>query len=121
MTTLLWSLRTDDGLARDFVEALRANMLNGLMAIEPGLADQREQVERMSTALLPGEAIADLDIAGLGAEMARHNTSTCSPFTQRKAANTTWSSSWDSTLGVCLGKTTVHNARVRVADYSTSG
>ena len=66
MTQLLWSLRTDDGSARDFVEALRTGMLDALMAREPSLADQREQVDRMSTALSPGGPIADLDIASLG-------------------------------------------------------
>ena len=66
MTQLLWSLRTDDGPARDFVEALRLGMLDGLMLREPSLADQREQVDRMSTALSPGGPIADLDIASLG-------------------------------------------------------
>ena len=66
MTKLLWSVRTDDGLAHDFVETLRADMLDSLMAREPSLADQREQVDRMSTALSPGGAIADLDIASLG-------------------------------------------------------
>ena len=48
LTQLLWLLRSDDGLARDFVAALRAGMLDELMAAEPSLADQREQVDRMS-------------------------------------------------------------------------
>lgn len=66
LTQLLWSLRTDDGLARDFVAALRAGMLDALMWAEPSLADQREQVDRMSAALAAGGPLADLDLASLG-------------------------------------------------------
>lgn len=66
LTQLLWSLRTDDGLARDFVSALRVGMLDALMAAEPSIADQREQVNRMSTALASGGPLADLDLASLG-------------------------------------------------------
>ena len=66
LTQLLWSLRNDDGLARDFVAALRASMLDALMAKEPSLTDQREQVDRMSTALSGDGPLADLDIASLG-------------------------------------------------------
>ena len=66
LTQLLWSLRDDDGLARDFVAALRVGMLDALMAAEPSVADQREQVERMSAALAVGGPLADLDLASLG-------------------------------------------------------
>ena len=66
LTALLWSLREDEAPARDFVAAIRAGMLDALMAAEPGLADQREQVERMSVALAGGGALADLDLASLG-------------------------------------------------------
>lgn len=66
LTQLLWSLRADDGLARNFVGALRAGMLDALMTAEPSLADQREQVVRMSAALAVGGALADLDLASLG-------------------------------------------------------
>ena len=66
LTQLLWSLRADDGLARDFVGALRAGMLDALMTAEPSLADQREQVVRMSAAVAVGGALADLDLASLG-------------------------------------------------------
>jgi DNA helicase II / ATP-dependent DNA helicase PcrA len=66
LTRLLWSLRADDGLARDFVGALRAGMLDALMAAEPSLADQREQVVRMSAALAVGGPLSDLDLASLG-------------------------------------------------------
>ena len=66
LTALLWSLREDEALARGFVAAIRAEMLDALMTAEPGLADQREQVERMSAALAEGGALADLDLASLG-------------------------------------------------------
>ena len=66
LTALLWSLRGDDALARGFVAAIRAGMFEALMTAEPGLADQREQVERMSTALAEGGALSDLDLASLG-------------------------------------------------------
>lgn len=66
LTELLWSLRANAGLARGFVSAIRAGMLDALMAAEPSLADQREQVERMSAALAEGGALADLDMASLG-------------------------------------------------------
>lgn len=36
------------------------------MAAEPSLADQREQVVRMSAALAVGGPLADLDLASLG-------------------------------------------------------
>jgi DNA helicase-2/ATP-dependent DNA helicase PcrA len=66
LTQLLWSLRTDDGLAHEFVTALRAGMLNTLMAAEPSLTDQREQVDRVSAALAAGGSLVDLDLASLG-------------------------------------------------------
>lgn len=66
LTRLLWSLRVEEGLARDFVAALRAGMLDALMAAESTLSDQREQVERMSAALALGGPLADLDLASLG-------------------------------------------------------
>ncbi|MBK5959521.1 DNA helicase UvrD [Rhodoplanes elegans] len=66
LTQLLWSLRTDDGLARDFVAALKAGMLDALMAAEQSLSDQREQVGRMVAALAIGGSLADLDLASLG-------------------------------------------------------
>jgi DNA helicase II / ATP-dependent DNA helicase PcrA len=40
--------------------------MTALMAAEPSLADQREQVERMSAALAVGGALSDLDLASLG-------------------------------------------------------
>lgn len=66
LTSLLWSMRREEGPARDFVARIRARMLNALMAAEPSLADQSEQVERMSRALAIGGALADLDLRNLG-------------------------------------------------------
>ena len=66
LTRLLWSPRADEGLARDFVGALRAGTLDALMAAEPSLADQREQVACMSAALAVGGPLANLDLASLG-------------------------------------------------------
>ena len=66
LTQLLWSLRIEAGIARDFVAALRAGMVDDLMAGEPSLADQGEQVDRMTAALAVGGALADLDLASLG-------------------------------------------------------
>lgn len=66
VTQLLWSLRTEHGSARDFVGALRSSMLDDLMTKETSLADQQEQVDRMSEALAPSGSIADIDIKELG-------------------------------------------------------
>lgn len=66
LTALLWSLRDDEAPARGFVAAMRAGLLDALMATEPGLADQREQVDRMTEALAVGGALAELDMASLG-------------------------------------------------------
>ena len=66
LTALLWSLREDEALARDFVAAIRAGVLDALVTAEPSIADQREQVERMSAALAEGGALAGLDLASLG-------------------------------------------------------
>lgn len=66
LTALLWSLRDDEAPARAFVAAIRGALLDALMAAEPGLADQREQVDRMTTALAERGALADLDMASLG-------------------------------------------------------
>lgn len=74
LTQLLWSLRSDDSLARDFVSGLRVGMLDGLIAAEPSLADQAEQVERMTGALAVGGALADLVLADLsGSEGSPHH------------------------------------------------
>lgn len=66
LTRFLWEHRQDGGPAGAFVQAIRAEMIDALMAAEPGLADQREQVERMSRAFNPEGALVDLDFASLG-------------------------------------------------------
>jgi DNA helicase-2/ATP-dependent DNA helicase PcrA len=66
LTALLWSLREDEALARGFLAALRAGVLDALMTAELSLADQREQVERMSAAFAEGGPLADLDLVSLG-------------------------------------------------------
>jgi DNA helicase-2/ATP-dependent DNA helicase PcrA len=66
LTELLWALRSEGGSAREFVAALRTGVLDALLAAEPALGDQREQVERMTTALAVGGALGDLDLASLG-------------------------------------------------------
>lgn len=66
LTALLWSLRQDTQPAREFVAALRAGVLDGLLAVETALADQKEQLDRMTAALADGGALASLDIVSLG-------------------------------------------------------
>lgn len=77
LTALLWLLREDDALARSFVASVRTGMLDALMASEPGLADQREQVHRMSAALAEA-APWPISIWPVSAVVtARRCTSTC--------------------------------------------
>jgi ATP-dependent DNA helicase UvrD/PcrA len=66
LTRFLWAQRRDDGPAGAFVDAVRAELVDALLAAEPALADQREQVERMARALSPDGALDDLDLASLG-------------------------------------------------------
>jgi len=66
LTALLWSLRQDVQPAREFVEALRTGVLDNLLAAESALADQKEQLDRMTAALAEGGALASLDIVSLG-------------------------------------------------------
>jgi DNA helicase-2/ATP-dependent DNA helicase PcrA len=66
LTSLLWSLRADERPARDFVADLRGGIVDQLLATEPALADQQEQLDRMTAALANGEALGTLDIASLG-------------------------------------------------------
>lgn len=66
LTALLWSLRQDVQPAREFVAALRTGILDDLLAAESALADQKEQLDRMTAALAEGGALASLDIVSLG-------------------------------------------------------
>lgn len=66
LTALLWALRADEQPARDFVTSLRNGIVDSLLGTEPVLADQAEQLDRMSAALAEGGALAALDIVSLG-------------------------------------------------------
>lgn len=66
LTAVLWALRSDRGPAQAFVASLRSELLDELMAAEPSLADQKEQVERMTAALAAGGAFDGLELAHLG-------------------------------------------------------
>ncbi|ACX87435.1 UvrD/REP helicase [Pectobacterium parmentieri WPP163] len=66
LTALLWALRADQQPARDFVTLLRNGIVDSLLGTEPVLADQAEQLNRMSAALAEGGALAALDIVSLG-------------------------------------------------------
>lgn len=68
LTSLLWSLRANGRPARDFVGELRSGIIDQLLATETSLADQQEQLNRMSVALAEGGALAALDIDSLGGQ-----------------------------------------------------
>ena len=65
LTEFLWN-RRGNGVALDFVSALRTEMLDAMAATEAALADQMAQVNAMSTALAKGGAIHGLDMGRLG-------------------------------------------------------
>jgi DNA helicase-2/ATP-dependent DNA helicase PcrA len=65
LTEFLWAHR-QNGLAGEFVSALRATLLDDMVLAEPSLADQTVQVLSMSRALQPGGVLQDLDMARLG-------------------------------------------------------
>lgn len=66
LTAVLWGLRADQQPARDFVASLRNGIVDRLLAAELALADQKEQLDRMTAALAEGGALATLDIMSLG-------------------------------------------------------
>ena len=66
VTQFLWERRKDRDSAAVFVQAIRSELLDELMAAELSLADQQDQVESMTAALEPGGALEGLDLAGLG-------------------------------------------------------
>jgi DNA helicase-2/ATP-dependent DNA helicase PcrA len=51
LTRFLWDRRQDDALALDFVRSIRRDLLDELTADEPSLADQSQEVERLTSAL----------------------------------------------------------------------
>ncbi|MFY3700677.1 3'-5' exonuclease, partial [Achromobacter xylosoxidans] len=65
LTALLWELRTEQQPAREFVASLRSGIVDNLLAAEPALSDQKEQLDRMTAALSDDGALAALGIAGL--------------------------------------------------------
>lgn len=66
LTALLWELRVDQQPAREFMASLRRGILDRLLAAEPALSDQKEQLDRMTAALSDDGALASLEITGLG-------------------------------------------------------
>lgn len=66
LTALLWELRADQQPAREFVASLRNGAVDHLLVAELALADQKEQLDRMTEALAEGGALASLDITSLG-------------------------------------------------------
>ncbi|WP_338747194.1 ATP-dependent helicase [Pseudomonas putida] len=66
LTALLWQLRADQQSARNFVASLRNGIVDRLVHDELAFADQKEQLDRMTTALAEGGALATLDITSLG-------------------------------------------------------
>lgn len=66
LTALLWELRIDQQPAREFMASLRRGILDRLLAAEPALSDQKEQLDRMTAALSDDGALASLEITGLG-------------------------------------------------------
>lgn len=65
LTEFLW-LHRHNGAARDFVAALRAELLDAMVASESSLTDQAVQVTSMTRALQDGGVLQDLDMARLG-------------------------------------------------------
>lgn len=68
LTQFLWNRRRNQDSASAFVQAIRSELVDELMAVEPSLADQREQVDSMTAALEPAGVLAGLDLAGLGSK-----------------------------------------------------
>ena len=66
VTEFLWDHRGDGGLAAAFVRSIRVVLIHELVALEPSLGDQHEQVEAMAVALEPGGPLAGLALRGLG-------------------------------------------------------
>ncbi|WP_292617582.1 MULTISPECIES: ATP-dependent helicase [unclassified Nitrobacter] len=66
LTLFLSGHRADEGKAAPFVAAIRRTLVDPLTASERSLADQREQVRRMSEALAEGGKLEGLDLKSLG-------------------------------------------------------
>jgi len=65
LTRFLVAHRTDDGLAATFVSAIKADLIDPLIAIEPSLADQYEQIVNMEEAFADEGKLEGLDLVSL--------------------------------------------------------
>lgn len=66
LTNFLWSRRRDGAGAADFVSALRADLCDGLLALQPNLADQAQEVSKLAVALEAGGQLAGFTTSELG-------------------------------------------------------
>lgn len=66
LTAFLAAHRLDAGLAAPFVAAIRTTLVDPLTSREPSLADQHEQVRRMTEAFAAGGKLEGLDLKSLG-------------------------------------------------------
>lgn len=66
LTELLWWVRADDVLAAPFVALLRSALIDDLLRASPTLADQGEQVKRLSNALADDGPFAGFQMRELG-------------------------------------------------------
>lgn len=65
LTQFLWSNRKNQS-ARYFVNSIRTELLDNLIAVHASLTDQATQMEAMTRALQVGGTLQDLDMARLG-------------------------------------------------------
>ncbi|CAN5224032.1 DNA helicase PcrA [soil metagenome] len=66
LTRFLWAHREDNVVASTFVQALRHDLLDALIAGQPSLSDQRQEVEKLSRALATGGVLAEFNTRELG-------------------------------------------------------
>lgn len=66
LTQFLWAHRQDDEGASAFVSAIRRELLDDLMASEPSLGDQAQEVENLTKALAVGGPLAEFATRELG-------------------------------------------------------
>ena len=66
LTRVLWAHRQDDAVACPFVSAIRRDLLDELIADQPSLGDQSQEVEKLSRALDVGGPLAGLTTRELG-------------------------------------------------------
>lgn len=68
LTRVLWEHRHDDEDARAFVQTMRRELLDDLLAAEPTLSDQGEEVRKLAAALEPGAALDGFTTRELGSQ-----------------------------------------------------